>query len=109
MPLDSNRIHYRITYPIAARPTFDWNGRPYEVLDVSEHGIRFLSREGNSAKPGAAVKGVLRFQSGHSAHVDGAVLRSVDGHASIQLNIDLPYRLIMEQQVYLQKRFPALR
>ena len=107
MPFEFDRAHYRVTYPIAARPTLEWDGRPCVVLDVSEHGILFLPPDKTQTKLGAPVKGVLRFRSGRTATVDGTVVRFFDGQAGVQLNTDLPYRLIVDEQLYLQKRFPA--
>ena len=109
MPFEFDRAHYRVTYPIAARPTLDFDGRSCVVLDVSEHGIRFVPPDTSQATLGSSVKGVLRFRSGQTAAVDGTVVRFFDGAAGVQLNTDLPYRLIVEEQLYLQKRFPTRR
>ncbi|MEO8448542.1 MAG: PilZ domain-containing protein [Gemmatimonadota bacterium] len=109
MTFEFDRAHYRVTYPLAARPTFDWAGRSCVVLDVSEHGIRFLPPDSDAAKIGDPIKGIVRFRSGKTADVDGTVVRFFDGQVGVELKTDIPYRLIVDEQQYLVKRFPTRR
>ena len=104
-----DRAYYRVTYPISARPILDWAGMAVPVLDVSEQGLRFVAQHGTTAEVGTPVKGILRFPSGKSAEVEGKVVRFYDGEAGVQLKSAIPYRLIIDEQLYLQQHFPTRR
>ncbi|MEO8453506.1 MAG: PilZ domain-containing protein [Gemmatimonadota bacterium] len=106
MAIEFNRAHYRVTYPVAVRPTLDWEGRSSVVVDVSEHGIGFLHPDA-PAEIGTIVRGILRFRSSQVIAVAGTVVRVFDGVVGVRLRTELPYSLIMEEQLYLQKRFPT--
>ncbi|MEO8452179.1 MAG: PilZ domain-containing protein, partial [Gemmatimonadota bacterium] len=93
------RAHYRVTYPATVRPTLDWDGGSCAVLNVSEHGLGFQTADTNRATVGAPVRGVLRFRSSHVVAVNGTLVRNADGQIGVCLNTDLPYRLIVEEQL----------
>lgn len=97
------REHYRIQYPAAARPRLVANGVTYDVLDLSEGGIRVLVPEGEPA-PGldAELSGVLRFRRDDEIVVmRGRVLRVEDRHVAIRLEVGLGFRVVLDEQRYL--------
>ena len=106
MAFEFNRAHYRVTYPVSVRPTLDWEKRSCVVVDVSEQGIGFLHPD-TTAEMGTLVNGILRFRSSQVIAVHGTVVRVFNGLVGLRLRTELPYSLIMEEQLYLQKRFPT--
>ena len=97
------REHYRIGYPTVARPRLLLDGKPHEVVDISEHGIRFRTGE-EPPEPGAEVRGVVRFRSGEVITIRGKVLRVQQGEAAAFLEEGVPYRVIVEEQRFLLDR-----
>lgn len=98
------REHYRVAYPTQLRPKFLVQGFTFDVVDISERGLRF--RLGDAATPDAGneVQGTVRFRSGETITVRGAVLR-VDGReVAVRLEEGVPLRVIMEQQRFLLDR-----
>lgn len=78
------RAHFRVEFPFGYRPPLTWAGITYEVLDISERGMR-LSVEGRRAfAPGARVRGDVRFEDAKET-VEGVVLRGNEREAVFQL------------------------
>ncbi|MEO8636745.1 MAG: PilZ domain-containing protein [Gemmatimonadales bacterium] len=98
------REHYRVAYPTVARPKLLIQGHTFEVVDVSERGIRF--RLGDAAPPalGVELEGTVRFKRGETIDVRGTVLRFDGGEVSARLDQGVPLRLIMEEQRFLLQR-----
>lgn len=104
MPWVHEREHYRVAYPTQLRPKFLVQGFTFDVVDISERGLRF--RLGDAATPDAGneVQGTVRFRSGETITVRGTVLR-VDGReVAVRLEEGVPLRVIMEQQRFLLDR-----
>jgi PilZ domain. len=66
-PGDSAREFYRIAYPAKARPRLHVSGFDFEVLDLSERGIRFRLGEAMAPEAGHQLRGTVRFVRGVSA------------------------------------------
>lgn len=78
------RALFRVEFPYGQRPLLSWKGTSYEVLDISERGMR-LSVDGRAMLvPGTRVRGVVRFEDGKET-VEGAVLRGNEREAVFQL------------------------
>lgn len=70
-----DRTLFRVEYPFGQRPRAHLNGESYEVLDLSEKGLR-LNNEGlRGFSAGASVRAAVRFEDDVVA-VAGRVLRS---------------------------------
>ncbi|MEZ6059414.1 MAG: hypothetical protein R3C19_03530 [Planctomycetaceae bacterium] len=107
----SERQFYRVTFPVVERPWFQIDGRRYEVIDVSEYGVKFLHSNSESFSPGRAVQGTILFHDGTSSAVSGNVLRTLNlRHVSeciVQLTTGVPLSQITAQQRYLKQKFPG--
>jgi PilZ domain len=98
------REHYRIAYPTALRPKLLVHGITFDVVDISERGIRFLLGQAQRPEPGFELQGVVRFKRGDTATIRGTVLRVIDGEVASYLDEGFPLRVIMEEQRYLLDR-----
>ncbi len=98
------REHYRVAYPAALRPRFLVQGFTFEVVDISERGLRFRLSDATEPEPGNEVEGTIRFRSGETITVQGHILRVVNQEVAVRLDSGVPLRLIMEQQRYLLDR-----
>lgn len=104
MPWPHAREDYRVAYPTAPRPRLEVHDHPFDVLDVSQHGIRF--RLGDAAPPeaGNELQGVIRFRRGEAVTVRGVVLRVDAGEVAVHLEEGVPLRIIREEQRVLLDR-----
>ncbi len=99
------REHYRVAYPTVARPKLLVQGHTFDVVDVSERGIRFRLGEATPPTPGFEIEGTVRFKRGETVDVRGTVLRLDDGEVCARLEQGVPLRVIMEEQRFLLQRY----
>lgn len=67
-----NRQHPRISFKPGERPVLRINNNSYEVEDISEGGIKFLTGEG--AKLENDISGTLEFPDGAIVEIEGSVI-----------------------------------
>ncbi len=99
-----DREHYRVAYPSTLRPKLLVQGHTFDVVDISERGIRFRLEKADEPAPGVEVQGTVRFRRGDTITVRGVVLRVVQGEVAAKLEEGVPLRVIMEEQRYLLDR-----
>jgi len=98
---EERRRHYRIRYPIMRRPSVDVWGRRYEVIDVSEEGMRFHCPDSQSVTAGQPVQAVITFDDAAQADVEGTVVRVERRRVALQLCVGIPYARIVREQLHL--------
>lgn len=99
-----DREHYRVAYPTALRPKLLVHGVSFDVVDISERGIRFRLGTAQKPEPGFEVQGVLRFKRGETITIRGTVLRVDQGEVAARLEEGIPLRVIMDEQRFLLDR-----
>lgn len=106
-PDDSQqRRHYRIRFPIAERPVFEFNGKHYVVLDLSEQGLSFAIESGDSiAKNTKLIAGRIVFNDKEAVNVTGTILRKSDEHVVLVLKQGIPLSIVMKQQRLLLQKY----
>jgi len=95
------RRHYRIRYPIMRRPSVDVWGRRYEVIDVSEGGVRFSCPDSDDVATGEPVQAVITFDDAGRADVEGTVVRIERRRVAVALTVGVPYARIVREQLHL--------
>jgi hypothetical protein len=98
------REHFRVAYPTALRPKLLIQGHTFDVVDISEAGIRFRLGQATPPEPGFELQGAVRFKRGETCTVRGIVLRVIDGEVAAKLEEGLPARVIREEQRFLLDR-----
>jgi hypothetical protein len=113
MTFQHERAHYRIEYPLRARPRFDASdGRHWPVDNCSESGFRFQT-EGRLAPDelpavGSRVSGRITFRDGLAADVAGAVVRVARGDVAVKLDPPgVPLPIVWAEQRFLLAHYPA--
>lgn len=102
------RRHYRIPYPIGARPSGKWAGKPFEVVDLSEEGMKIEFLAPQQLLKGQIIKTDLRFHDSEVFPFQGKVLRQeTPTLVVLQLVEAIPLRKIMSEQRYLINHFNA--
>lgn len=95
------RQYYRITYPPKARPALTVFDHAFEVVDLSERGIRFKLGDAVAPSAGNEFQGQVRFKQGATAEVGGTILRVIDGEVAAALELGVPASMIRAEQRYL--------
>jgi hypothetical protein len=103
MSQPSERKHFRIQYPPAARPQIVLHGRPCEVLDISEWGVRFRGDDEIIINVGDPLSGRLRFRRTEAIEVRGTVLRITGREIAAKLDVGVPLKVMIEEQRYLRE------
>jgi hypothetical protein len=107
---ESRRALYRVAYPLAERPVFEMGRLTYEVVDCSEHGLRYEVLERGLPPVGAQLSGLVRFRRGEKAEVTGEVIRARAGLVVLVLDSPgIPFGDILLEQRYLRKKGFSLR
>ncbi len=106
------RAFYRIVYPPMFRPKIEIKGADYDVLNLSEKGLKFElpSRKKDEQRPqfDHFIKGVVRFVDGEVVLVEGKILRREDSAVILLLTVGIPLSKIMSEQLYLIQKFRDL-
>ncbi|MSP19268.1 MAG: hypothetical protein EXR74_06830 [Bdellovibrionales bacterium] len=103
---DNKRNFFRLWYPAGAAPKFLSGGLVYEVLEISEFGIKILSKSGVNLENHTIMIGSLIFQNGEANLLYGSLLRSNDDTLIIGLKKPLPLRVIRQEELRLLRLFP---
>ncbi len=95
-----DRQHFRIQYPEKLRPVFDTGRQRFDVLDVSEGGLRLALPAGGPVE-GDELAGSVAFRRGETLPVRGVVVRVGADHVALRLDVGIPYRTVLEEQRFL--------
>jgi PilZ domain-containing protein len=107
MDYPHRREYFRVQYPTVARPRLELAGKSYAVIDISERGLRY--RVGDSEpEAGTEFTGLVHFKQGDMVDVRGTVLRVVDGQVSCALSVGVPFKVIIDEQRYLNEHHRGL-
>ena len=102
MTLSDRRQHFRLVYPLRARPTLVLPGGDVQVTDVSETGLRFWARDPHLYCAGDEIDGTLLLPYKRGVfHIHGHVVRhEPSGAVAVHLDphCELPFALIMSEQ-----------
>jgi len=103
---ENRREHYRIRYPLRFRPVFKYTGKKFEIIDISESGIKFFCENTEDFTAGQEVKGTLMFNDGTSMIIKGNILRIYKRTAIVWLSVHIPFRHIIREQRFLKTHYP---
>src|SRR5262249_32986050 len=110
MPFLSRRAVYRIVYPVDERPTFEIGRFVYEVIDCSERGIRYETKDRRVPEVGTPLGGTVQFRRGAEVEITGEVIRTLDAAVVLILDgLGIPFSEILDEQRYLRSRGYSLR
>ena len=102
----NRREHVRVYYPLSClkkfMPVLILHSRSYQVMDISEKGLRFANPNSNLI-PNSMLSVVLQFPDGSTVSVVGKVVRRVPKQIALRLENGIPYTRIMSEQFRLRK------
>ena len=103
---ENKRNFFRLEYPSGAGPKFISGGLRFEVVDISEFGIKILRKPGVILEKHTIMVGSLIFQNGEAHLLYGSLLRSNDDTLIILLKKPLALKVIRQEELRLLRLFP---
>ncbi len=107
---ENKREHYRIRYPLACRPILKIGYAKYEVMDISEKGVKFNFSAYRMAPPGTQINAYITFHDGRSLKIEGELIRVNRNFATaiLKLKESIPWKRILNEQRFLKEKYPEL-
>jgi hypothetical protein len=97
------RNFYRLNYPPSARPALLIGGKSYELLNISEKGLKYAHPGSDLPAAGSPLTGTIVFADKEKLEVEGSVLRSIGTEIVVTLDPGIPFaRIIAEQRRFLK-------
>lgn len=97
------RQNYRIIYPEKMNPKLVIKNVEYEVLDLSEDGIRFKIKE-QVKLPGDLFHASVILHNEQNIEIIGRIIRITGTEAAMFMVIKkIPYQLILAEQAFLRQ------
>ena len=102
----TQREHYRLRYPVSARPRLIVNGTEFTVTEVSENGTRVLLEPDSTLHFDGGHEAIFCFLDGTRITTSASLSRLADDEVVLKLSPPLPLSVIMAEQRYLLTRYP---
>jgi PilZ domain len=102
---EQRREYYRVQYPVIDRPVLTVKTGQFEVIDVSEFGVRFKRNDLYVFEPGMQLVVWIRFSDDSEYQCSGEVLRCDQDSVSLRLHTPIPMKRICAESVYLKLNY----
>ena len=99
------RKYFRIEYPASIRPTLKIRKHEFEIVDISEKGVKFSA--GKEIKFGRWVTGNVTFHDGQAIDIEGRIAWKRGESIGMFLTVkSIPYPKILSEQRLLARFKP---
>jgi hypothetical protein len=90
------RRYFRVKYPPNERPELQIGTHRFEVLDISERGLRFASDQ--EVKFAEWIRGTLIFSDRGSLVIEGRIIWKKEAKIGLKLVTPISYMRILKEQ-----------
>jgi hypothetical protein len=98
------RQSYRVIYPQDYHPVLVVRNIEFEILDLSETGLKFKVKE-NLKLPGDLFHAEVKLHDDKKIEVMGRIIRITGEHAAMFLVVKkIPYQFILSEQAFLRQK-----
>ena len=107
---DDKRQNLRVPYPESCRPILVIGTYQYEVIDISELGVRFLCSTGQpTLEPGTDIDAVLTLHDTKPFNVQGRLIRISKRFSAARMAFKekIPVEMLLQEQRFISERFPG--
>lgn len=99
---DDRRQNYRIIYPETYHPSLIIRNVEFEIIDLSETGLRFKLKE-SIKLPGDLFHAQVKLHDDSNVEILGRIIRISGQHAAMFMVVKkIPYQIILAEQAYLR-------
>lgn len=95
------REFFRVKYPAADRPKLTIAKEEFDIVDISEKGIKFDLKK--------TIRATITFHDGESLTIEGKFLRTDDNEIVIQPLEGISSERITKEQKYLREKYIGYR
>jgi len=98
------RQSYRVIYPQDYHPSLIIKNNEFEIIDLSETGLKFQVKE-NLKLPGDLFHAQVKLHDEKLIEVLGRIIRITGEHAAMFLVVKkIPYQFILSEQAFLRQK-----
>jgi len=99
---DERRQNYRIIYPETYHPSLIIRNIQFDIMDLSETGVRFKLKE-NVKLPGDLFHAEVKLHNDANVEILGRIIRITGQHAAMFMVVKkIPYQIILAEQAYIR-------
>ncbi len=98
---EQRREYFRLEYPMSYRPSLKMGGKVFDVVEVSECGIKFLLPKQHSFGVDQKIKANIQFYDEEVFPCEGYIIRIEKDVAVILLSEGLPLHKIRTEHIFL--------
>jgi hypothetical protein len=103
-PNIERRQTYRVIYPQDYHPVLIIRNNEFEILDLSETGLRFQMKD-NLKLPGDLFHANVKLHDDKTIEILGRIIRITGEHAAMFLVVKkIPYQFILSEQAFLRQK-----
>lgn len=88
----------RVAYNSDKKPVLLINKDSYDILDISETGIRFLNKQNSKFKK--KIKGVITLFCGVTMDISGIIVRRHENQIAVFLKNPIKQEIILKEKLY---------
>lgn len=104
---EKQREYYRLPYPNSYRPLLAIDIDNFEILDVSEYGLKVKIDADPAFMIDDNIQATIAFPDGKEFDLSGQVVRIEEGFAGLQLQTPLPISLIRSEHLFIINNYTA--
>ncbi|MBI1310876.1 hypothetical protein GC176_06170 [bacterium] len=105
---DERRQFFRVRYPSVERPEIEIAGGRYDVVELSEGGLRVLG-DFVELESTQQIEATLRLLSGDALAITATFSRIEEGEAIFDHLRGISFGEMMNEQRYLIRKYPAIK
>lgn len=103
--VDQKRDYFRLEYPYEYRPILLHQDRQYQVVNISEYGVKFRTDDVEQFDVGQQLKAEIVFHDQQRYPCHGEVIRMGSRSVVLQLEQPVPLHKIRSEHILLINRF----
>ena len=108
--MSTDRTHFRVEYPVKARPVVQIKKKAFPIINISESGVLFALKEDEGrVTVGRNMKGVIVFSDNEKVTIEGKILRNVNETVAMHLTLGISLKRIMTEQRWLLTEYGTLK
>ena len=104
---EQKREYYRVEYPVNDRPALLLMDSEFEVIDVSEGGLKFRADNSERFTIGEILGATLKFADNQTFTCKGKIIRIDDDNVAINNIFHIPLEIIRSEHLQLIQKYHA--
>lgn len=107
MLIEKQRMHFRLNYPEAYRPTFILDQDTFEVENISQYGVKVIISTDLGFMLQDSIFAIIAFPEGREFDLDGHIVRIEDNCICLHLDSPLPSSVIKSEALNVMYKYPG--